>query len=348
MILSFANFHDFIRSQDGLSADAVEWQLILFPEYAAQRNKINLLPLHTALAIGCPASVVSVILKFNPDAARELVDARLFVSSYEGYDTWTALHLAIGRSAGEEIIQCLLDVWPEGARVRSGIKGFLPLHLAARQNSNETVVRLLLDAAPGAVKELSSDGDKWLPLHYALRFNASAEIVGMLVDAWPESARVASFTLGELPLHIAAQNSRDVRIVNLLLAAAPESIRAWSRDEEPCLPLHYAAGFIPSEDVFAALLEAWPQGALVRSKKRGLMPLHGAVRKTGNINVVKMLLAAAPEAVKVMSNDSNSWLPLHYAVRCSEDIDMVRTVLEAWPAAIHVRGGKYGDTALHE
>jgi hypothetical protein len=58
-----------------------------------------------------------------------------------------------------EIIQTLLELAPETAKVKSKMSGCLALHIAAKNGCSADVIQLLVDANPTATKALSFMGE---------------------------------------------------------------------------------------------------------------------------------------------------------------------------------------------
>ena len=64
----------------------------------------------------------------------------------------------------EEIIQCLLEYFPDAASATDDISGQMSLHMAC-MNSNVrlNIIQLIIDAAPDSVRSVDCDGS--MPLH---------------------------------------------------------------------------------------------------------------------------------------------------------------------------------------
>eukprot|EP01048_Picozoa_sp_COSAG05_P020720 COSAG05_NODE_3600_length_1966_cov_29.942153_3_plen_99_part_00 len=63
----------------------------------------------------------------------------------------------------------------------------------------------------------------------------------------------------------------------------------------------------------------------------GSLPLHLALRKRAEPEVVKLVLAAFPQAAHAV--DSSGWLPLHIAIENESAAEVVSLVREANPGA---------------
>lgn len=119
-----------------------------------------------------------------------------------------------------------------------------------------------------------------------------------------------------------------------------------STSADPSNSIHLATAFGRS-DVVEGILEKSPDSPRVRSGNLGRLPLHTATASGSTVEVVKLLLAAAPEAVELFDDSDDPCLPLHLAVanNCSEEV--VALVLHAWPESARVRTRTEGKLPLH-
>lgn len=316
------------------SAESLNTLLERSPHYASSRSSEGLLPLHRAVLAKSPVAVIKVLLMFYSDAVYEQVDGK-YVDGCKN-DLWTALHIAIGSSATAEIVETLLNAWPESARVRSRT-GLLPLHVALQKSADAAVVKMLLSAAPETVCAWDdTDDDSWLPLHYAAYYSKE-DVVLALLEVWPEGARARTRKSGALLLHVAAQKTSSACVVKHLLSFAPETIGIFSDDEiDSWLPLHYAAYFNRSVNVIRAVLEAWPQGRITPSGNEGKLPLHVAAR-TGHADAVRLLLSCS---ACVHCEDVYGRTPLDYAYT-SEIAAILRRVRKFFSAYLQLHNSDY-------
>lgn len=328
MSVDSANIHDIIRNNCSVE-ELVEF-IHRFPDCLRYYDNNRLLPLHTALLEHADVAIVSLLLRYYPEAAKELV--QYACADQCRSDEFSALHIAIAVGASVNIVAALLHAVPVATHIASGVRGLLPLHLAAERSDNVHVVQVLLQSAPQTVKAFTiGDGEPCLPIHYAANSNNNAGVMKALLDAWPEGALEQTFKYSRLALHLAAQSSSNPAIVQMLLAAAPETVKAF--DRYSWLPLHVAVVYDNSEEIVRVLLDAWPESARVRGHG-GRLPLHYAAEVSTDIRVVELLLAAAPESVKMTS--ANSQLPIHYAARSNHCESIVEALLDAWPESVHV------------
>jgi len=139
----------------------------------------------------------------------------------EGY---LPLHHACEAQANATIIDKLLEIYPEGAKLvtKGEGKGDLPLHLAcmksvtgdtakalaARIESVDLMIEAMVNAYPEActIKQRGA-----LPLHLACAHQFPLGAVTTLIKQHPDACKVLAEGSGNLPLHLAclkAQTSR--------------------------------------------------------------------------------------------------------------------------------------------
>jgi ankyrin repeat protein len=162
------------------------------------------------------------------------------------------LHYAVRFRAPVEVVQLLVDAFPQAVRVQ-GDGGKLPLHLAAEESSLE-VVKVLTETWEPAL--LQKDGIGRLPLHrFALREDGPLEVLQYLVDKRPLSLQERDIH-GELPLHLAVCFGL-VAAVRTLGDAWEPALRVGNTDGE--LPLHVAAGRDDApEELIRYLVDKFP------------------------------------------------------------------------------------------
>jgi hypothetical protein len=111
------------------------------------------------------------------------------------------LYVACANNAPLEVIQFLVEQWPESVMIsakKSKSDRDLPLHIACQNTAALEVVQYLVEQWPEAVTAAGCGG--WLPLHDACARKAPLEVVQYLVEQWPGSIK-AAYSNGRLPLH---------------------------------------------------------------------------------------------------------------------------------------------------
>ena len=104
-----------------------------------------------------------------------------------------------------------------------------------------------------------------------------------------------------------------------------------------------------SPDVVRLLLEAGSE-ALAIADKKGMLPLHCALRAGVPCEVVGLLLASAGGQAAARVSDAYNSLPLHWATYHMKGhalcVDTIRIVLAAYPQAVREHDGE-GNLPLH-
>jgi hypothetical protein len=135
------------------------------------------------------------------DTIRSLVTACPEAIKAANLDVFLPLHVACANNAPLEVIQFLVEQWPESVMIsakKSKSDRDLPLHIACQNTAALEVVQYLVEQWPEAVTAAGCGG--WLPLHDACARKAPLEVVQYLVEQWPGSIK-AAYSNGRLPLH---------------------------------------------------------------------------------------------------------------------------------------------------
>jgi len=278
------------------------------------------------------------------------------------------LHYACTEFFGsDEVIELLIQCWPESVQMATKADGSLPLHLYAGLGARAfvreedsilachggkaswTVMQSLVQAWPDAVRVPDKRG--YLPLHYACsKGKCNLEMIQYLIQCWPESVQCRC-TGGALPLHLACKSSSRqsnknlLPVIQTLLEAWPDSVREL--DDQGFLPLHYACNNNGAEDdVIQYLVRACPDACHIPVKSHDILPLHLVLRSstTRLLETIRLLLEAGPDAVR--KPDSRGLLPLHYACERGGTHDVIQFLIEQWPLSLSTKT-KDGNLPLH-
>lgn len=157
------------------------------------------------------------------------------------------------------------QTWTTRQGLFEGMKdsNVLPIHEALVAGAPYNVIEALLNAYPDSVFCMESSY-KRLPLHCACRKNAIVQVVELLLKQYADAALTAD-TLGRLPLHYALSNGADQKVVDLILKFKPNSARGF--DKRGWTPLHVACGVGASTHVIHSILECYPEAVLMRTTK---------------------------------------------------------------------------------
>jgi ankyrin repeat protein len=204
-------------------------------------------------------------------------------------DGYLPIHIACMSKCNIDIVNTLLQIYPESVLQKDLKNNQLPIHHLTEEKSIELdCLRALLLHYPLSAGVKDKAGK--LPLHYALSTKAEQselmirEVVIMsLVEAYPLGASVMDNS-GKLPVTYAIDNSASETVITLLLKAYPEGahallikaieVRKWREAED--------------------LLHLYPAAAGVRSKNGKILPLGVAVSKKAPLSVINLILSADP------------------------------------------------------
>jgi ankyrin repeat protein len=189
------------------SIDTIELLLHQFLQGAEVEGKHGL-PLTIATFNGLDLPVVQLLAQVNPNA---LTTACL--------DGNLPLHLSV-TSNNVEVVDWLASIKTCTLEVCNK-QGHYPLHTAITRECSFEMIQLLLDHFPQACQFADKNGN--LPMHLALQYNMSKEVIQMLVDAYPTACMIESYAL-EYPLQVAYQNRASMDVIKLLSLHSPSKI----------------------------------------------------------------------------------------------------------------------------
>lgn len=252
------------------------------------------------------------------------------------------MHLAFGATRIQlEVIQSLVDAYPEGVMDKAASDGRFPLHMACTKNAPLAVVELLVRHYPACVEQTTVDG--LLPLHEAL-LQGSGEVVCFLLEQSPGPIRMP--LKGLLPIHMALLSKqpgvKNKSTIEFLIGLYPESIRAL--DDQGRSLLHFACANHAPADVVDFLLEAWPEAVRVVDQEGRRLAIHAACLGGKSVAVLERLIQAWPASVE--QPNSAGMLPLHECCSANPRLDFVQLLVSKYPQALKTTDEK-GFLPLH-
>lgn len=161
----------------------------------------------------------------------------------------TLLHHAMKHSASEELVDFLLEEWPEAAMeiqdpandddspTAKPNYSWLPLHIGAMSGAPASTMAMVLEAYPEAV-EKPDTLEQSLPLHLCLREDTDEAVIQLLLNAYPKGAEALAGNK-ELALHLAVRKSKP-SVVKLLLKAFPRGVKQRTFPLDQMTPLELA------------------------------------------------------------------------------------------------------------
>lgn len=266
----------------------------------------------------------------RPDVLRLLIAHEPEIAKHGYHHGNLLLHTAIMSEAPVEMIQLLLDTYPDGIYERCR-NGFLPFHLACEYNMPEEVFDLLLSRYPNAIR---MSVERWhgdLSLHMALGFGI--DVIHPLINAYPEAVSIITRD-GETALHIACSMMYPFDILERLFQLYPEALSI--QDANGNLPLHIACQRRPPDfNEIKLFIDKYPEG--IRSKGHyGQLPLHCALLSDEEtlekgetpVDMVRYFIETYPAAVSVTDERGN--LPLHKACSAGVSHEVILLLLDCY------------------
>jgi ankyrin repeat protein len=173
-----------------------------------------------------------------------------------------------------ELIQFLVEVFPESLITPWDISGRLPIHCAlAHPNTSQEIVEFLAKMCPESLMTPNSSGR--LPFHEACLNGCSLSILKFLLEKSPDSIKATGMD-GCLPIHhaltgafggmITAMHVAPVEVIEYLIDNYPESVEASNVNGD--LPLHLLAKTrFCSFEHFTCMVQASPFTVLTANRK---------------------------------------------------------------------------------
>ena len=116
----------------------------------------------------------------------------------------------------------LLDKEPSLAEMKDAANGSLPLHYATQHDLSLEVIEKLMETYPEAC-DSPCDKNGFTPLHYAVDADIATPKIKALIKACPRSLKTPD-RKGQVPLHVAACRNVSLSSIRLLVFIYPESV----------------------------------------------------------------------------------------------------------------------------
>lgn len=198
-----------------------------------------------------------------------------------------------------------------------------------------------LEYFPRSANEIDKVGQTYMA--YVFRSNCVSLVELML----KRDTRIVNMKdgTGRQLVHYCAAHAQKVELLYCIVEASGKSMNvlmSTSLDGDGNLPLHTAAGGCCSTSVLKEILFAYPD-AIKLTNKEGKLPLHISACNN-NVDNLNSLFAAYPHGAGCP--DNNGWLPMQHAAYTCNSIDVVRYLHENYPNSIN-RPHKSGRLPLH-
>lgn len=319
------------------------------------RSNDGTIPLHVACRCNqLSFSVIETILQESPLSTR-------------AKDQWEMLplHYACFYANEVDVIEILIDKWPESLMSKSTFYGGLPIHAAClRKPIVPQVIQKLVEKAPTSITIQSEKG--WLPLdracdssiaesvklinflsgyqspfHFACSYSSSLDTLRYLRSHFPDETQ--SYVDGRLPLHRACRNGIQLDIIRYLVYLFPRATQLV--DQSGDLPLHCACRNKMHPEILEYLIKQYPSALHAFSGEDQCLPIH-LVCDSGNVKLssIEFFLRNCPSSIEVASSTGD--LPLHCVCRNNCSSEIVEYLIQQYPTAVR-RANHKGYLPLH-
>ena len=251
-----------------------------------------------------------------------------------------------GTESTNAAINYVMDAFPDKKKKTDG-RMWLPMHLAISvPDIDLDDIQIMFDSQPDCISQGLDQESNYTPCHLAMMSHGpDINLIKMLKDYDPGFG-VRLTRNQSTPLHLAAQFSNSISVIQELIREFPQTL--IMKDYQQRVPVACAFENISADapEIFRILLQAAPQ--IVREPgNRGRFLLHQCLHhstgeKSGNAEMVSIMLEAFPDAVNIADDDG--YLPIQLAaLSCGAAV--FKMIVEANPANIFANHPVYGTVA---
>ena len=299
-----------------------------FPDDSKRTDGRMWLPLHFAVALSdtyTSLKEIETIFTADPMAIKLVTDE---------FHQMNPCHLEAMKGKSHrpqlELIRQLQTYYPQfGTSLAHNSN--TPLHLAVKHSNNIEMIRELANFCPASLDMVNAEGDT--PLHLAAKHLNNKEMIRELTNFCPASLDMVNAE-GDTPLHLAAKNS--IEFVPELFRLCPAAVQVVNAGGNTALHL-LAASHLDSVETVRELAELYP-AAMEIANEDGNTPLHMAVKGLGRVKVVRELVRLNPAALNMENVDGFTPLSMLAAKarRTIEALGKLEVILAAAPDAVRV------------
>lgn len=144
-----------------------------FPQGVNVIDKYNMIPLVYALEVDAPCEMIQRLLEVDPSTAQFRLDGKLM------------MHLTLELRRSLDVLNLIMNAYPEAAREADDMYGRLPLHWALKRKLPIEILNFLDEAFPLSESAYVKDKKGRLPIFYAVKYHAPTAFVVRLLQAHP-------------------------------------------------------------------------------------------------------------------------------------------------------------------
>ncbi len=165
-------------------------------------------------------------------------------------------------------------------------------------------------------------------MHLACLCGSSTEITRRIIDVYPNAAAMPDTPEHQLPFHIAISHNAPFERLQIILNAYPGAVKTHTKTRG-FLPLHMACCHRKADAAIVKfLLEKYPDGAMVRQKKKIVIPIVVELKKNF-ISLIYCFEYFNKAKTKVCRS-----LPIHLAARYGAGMDVIQLLTHAYPQGL--------------
>jgi ankyrin repeat protein len=195
------------------------------------------------------------------DIIETVIECANEVVSWEDVNGWLPLHYACAKGASIDVIKALLQIYPEGSRIRDQ-RLRTPLHFVFYKGS--------LDGGDTNAGGTEKNSEVFFDSQGSNETDYEREAVVSSRDA----VKIAD-EKNRLPLHLAAAYGCSSAALEILVHSFPDSI--YCKEESGCTPFHYVmsnAHNKSSPSTLGFLLNEMDEASITASDDNGQSPLQ--------------------------------------------------------------------------
>lgn len=132
------------------------------------------------------------------------------------------LHRALKQKSSFDVISFLLRSFLKGAQAKAGLDDLFPLYMAIENCASLEVVQLLINEFPEAIRTPNKAVN--VPLHAAMNAKSHLPVVNLLLEVYPEAMSRPGDN-NNLPAHLVASNSSSLEMVEFIVEKFPTDVQ---------------------------------------------------------------------------------------------------------------------------